>query len=71
MNLTNEELNYMINAIDTHVRSNGIKGASIAVCVANKLQAEAHAQLPTQTQGTQGIQVPSNVPYDTTKRSES
>lgn len=41
MELNIEELNYMLNAVDTHIRANGIKGAGVAVMVASKLQEAA------------------------------
>lgn len=43
MQLNIEELNYMLNAIDTHIRANGIKGAGVAVTVASKLQEAGNA----------------------------
>ena len=43
MELSIEELNYMLNAIDTHVRANGIKGAAVAVSLANKIEVAAKA----------------------------
>lgn len=43
MELNIEELNYMLNAIDTHVRTNGIKGAAVAVSLANKIEAAGKA----------------------------
>jgi len=41
MQLSIEELNYMLNAIDTHVRAKGIQGTATAVSIANKLQMAA------------------------------
>ena len=41
MELNIEELQYLLNAIDTHVRANGIQGAGVAVVIVNKLQADA------------------------------
>ena len=47
MDLNKEEMQYILNAIDTHVRANGIKGAGVGVVIVNKLQ-EASQALATE-----------------------
>lgn len=41
MEFTKEELQYMLNAIDTYIRTNGLTVAPIGVLLAEKIKAEA------------------------------
>lgn len=43
MELNIEELQYLLNAIDTHVRANGLAAATPGVIIAQKIQTEANA----------------------------
>lgn len=38
MELSKNELNYLLNAIDTHVRANGLNVAALGAVVAQKIQ---------------------------------
>ena len=38
MELTNEEKNFILQAIDTHVRTNGIQVANMALAIVTKLK---------------------------------
>jgi len=40
MQLSPEELQYLLNAIDTHVRANGLNVAAAAALLAQKIQEE-------------------------------
>ena len=40
MELTNEELQYLVNAIDTYIRNNGLAVATTGALLAKKLKAE-------------------------------
>lgn len=46
MELNIEELQYLLNAIDTHVRANGLVAAIPGAIIAQKIQTAANA-LPT------------------------
>lgn len=46
MNLTAEELQYILNAIDTHVREKGLSVAAFGVAIAGKIQAAAKTPVP-------------------------
>lgn len=41
MELSKDELQYLLNAINTHVRANGLTVAVMAVVLSQKIQAEA------------------------------
>lgn len=43
MELSKNELNYLLNAIDTHVRSNGLNAAALGAILSQKIQEEANA----------------------------
>lgn len=43
MKLSKDELQYLLNAIDTHVRANGVNAASLGVVLAEKIQSAANA----------------------------
>ena len=44
MELTKDECQYIPNAIDTHIRANGLNVAAPGLVVAQKLQAEFNGQ---------------------------
>jgi len=41
MELSKEELQYLVNAIDTYIRNNGLAAAVVGAVLAEKLKAEA------------------------------
>ena len=41
MQLSPEELQYLLNAIDTHVRANGLNAAAAGALLAQNIQTEA------------------------------
>ena len=41
MKLSKDELQYLLNAIDTHVRANGLNAASLGAALAVKINAAA------------------------------
>ena len=41
MDFTLDELNYILNAVDTHIRAKGITGAAVGVSVVSKVSAMA------------------------------
>jgi len=50
MKLSKDELQYLLNAIDTHVRANGLNAATLAAVLAVKINAAAEA-LPDDNSG--------------------
>ena len=43
MQLSLDELQYLLNAIDTHVRANGLNSAPLGAALAEKIQNAANA----------------------------
>lgn len=54
MNLTTEELQYILNAIDTHVRQHGLNAAAIGIAISEKIQEAAKVQKPPGDAGEGG-----------------
>ena len=44
MQLNPEELQYIVNAIDTQIRTNGLSAATIGVRIVGKIQADAEEE---------------------------
>ena len=42
MELSRDEMQYILNAVDTHVRTNGLNAAGLGMSVASKIQAMAN-----------------------------
>jgi len=51
MKLSKDELQYVLNAIDTHIRANGLNVAAIGVLLVQKIQNAANQLEESQNNG--------------------
>ncbi len=64
MELTKEEMNFILQAMDTHVRANGLSAATNAAILSQKIQIAAQALPATPLPAAPPADPPSDPPAD-------
>lgn len=53
--MTSDEAQYLLDAMDTHVKTHGLRVATAGVMILAKLQAAANSQVAANGQGTEKV----------------